>query len=91
MCGRYYRKSGKQRIAETFHLGKPPDEFVLPPWNSDLAHAKQRRELFVARLSFWSFAQLCEIDKQLDKILALLRFQKQMQQRRRTLMMRPGI
>ena len=31
MCGRYYRRSDKQRIAEAFHLGKLPDGFVLPP------------------------------------------------------------
>jgi putative SOS response-associated peptidase YedK len=31
MCGRYYRRSDKQRIAEAFHLGKLPDDFVLPP------------------------------------------------------------
>lgn len=31
MCGRYYRRSDKQRIAEAFRLGKLPDGFVLPP------------------------------------------------------------
>jgi putative SOS response-associated peptidase YedK len=31
MCGRYYRRSDKQRIAEAFHLGRLPDGFVLPP------------------------------------------------------------
>ena len=31
MCGRYYRRSDKQRIAEAFHLGKLPEGFVLPP------------------------------------------------------------
>jgi len=31
MCGRYYRRSDKQRIAEAFHLGQLPDDFVLPP------------------------------------------------------------
>jgi putative SOS response-associated peptidase YedK len=31
MCGRYYRRSDKQRIAETIHLGRLPDGFVLPP------------------------------------------------------------
>jgi hypothetical protein len=31
MCGRYYRRSDKQRIAEAFELGKLPDDFVLPP------------------------------------------------------------
>jgi hypothetical protein len=28
MCGRYYRRSDKQRIAEAFHLGKLPEGFV---------------------------------------------------------------
>jgi len=31
MCGRYYRRSDKQRIAEAFKLGKLPPDFVLPP------------------------------------------------------------
>lgn len=31
MCGRYYRRSDKQRIADAFNLGKLPDDFVLPP------------------------------------------------------------
>ena len=31
MCGRYYRRSDKQRIAEAFHLGELPEGFVLPP------------------------------------------------------------
>jgi putative SOS response-associated peptidase YedK len=31
MCGRYFRRSDKQRIAEAFHLGQLPDGFVLPP------------------------------------------------------------
>ena len=30
MCGRYYRKSDKQKIADAFNLGKLPDGFVLP-------------------------------------------------------------
>lgn len=31
MCGRYLRRSDKQRIAEAFHLGPLPDGLVLPP------------------------------------------------------------
>jgi len=31
MCGRYYRRSDKQRIADAFRLGKLRDDFVLPP------------------------------------------------------------
>jgi hypothetical protein len=30
MCGRYYRKGDKQKIAEAFHATKV-DDFVLPP------------------------------------------------------------
>src|SRR5260370_39228460 len=37
MCGRYFRRSDKQRIAEAFHLGKVPDGFVLPPWDYNVA------------------------------------------------------
>src|ERR1700734_385029 len=31
MCGRYYRRSDKQRIAEAFKVGKLPAGFELPP------------------------------------------------------------
>jgi len=31
MCGRYFRRSDKQHIAEAFKLGKLSDDFVLPP------------------------------------------------------------
>ena len=31
MCGRYLRRSDKQRIAEAFHLGQLPEHFILPP------------------------------------------------------------
>ena len=31
MCGRYYRRSDKQRIADAFRLGQLPEGFVLPP------------------------------------------------------------
>jgi putative SOS response-associated peptidase YedK len=31
MCGRYYRRSDKQKIAEAFQLGKLDDGFALPP------------------------------------------------------------
>lgn len=31
MCGRYYRRSDKQRIAEAFKVGKLPPSFELPP------------------------------------------------------------
>jgi hypothetical protein len=30
MCGRYYRRSDKQRIKEAFRLGELPEGFVLP-------------------------------------------------------------
>jgi putative SOS response-associated peptidase YedK len=34
VCGRYYRRSDKQRIAEAFKLGRLPEGFELPPdWN----------------------------------------------------------
>ncbi len=31
MCGRYLRRSDKQRITEAFRLGQLPEEFILPP------------------------------------------------------------
>src|ERR1035438_90644 len=37
MCGRYYRRSDKQRIADAFRLGKLPDGFVLPPADYNIA------------------------------------------------------
>ena len=36
MCGRYYRKSDKQKIAEAFHATKV-DDFPLPPWDYNVA------------------------------------------------------
>jgi putative SOS response-associated peptidase YedK len=39
MCGRYYRRSDKQRIAEAFRLGKLPDGFILPDWDYNVAPA----------------------------------------------------
>lgn len=37
MCGRYLRRSDKQRIAETFHLAKGLADLVLPPWDYNVA------------------------------------------------------
>ncbi len=31
MCGRYLRRSDKQRIAEAFRVGELPEDFPLPP------------------------------------------------------------
>jgi hypothetical protein len=31
MCGRYYRRSDKQHIADAFKVGKLPPGFELPP------------------------------------------------------------
>lgn len=36
MCGRYYRRSDKQKIAEAFHVGQV-DDFALPPWDYNVA------------------------------------------------------
>jgi putative SOS response-associated peptidase YedK len=36
MCGRYYRRSEKQKIAETFHT-QQVDDFPLPPWDYNVA------------------------------------------------------
>jgi putative SOS response-associated peptidase YedK len=36
MCGRYYRKGDKQKIAEAFHATKV-DDFPLPPWDYNVA------------------------------------------------------
>lgn len=37
MCGRYLRRSDKQRIAETFHIAKGLADLVLPPWDYNVA------------------------------------------------------
>ena len=37
MCGRYYRRSDKQRIAEAFQIAKNVDDIVLPPWDYNVA------------------------------------------------------
>jgi putative SOS response-associated peptidase YedK len=60
MCGRYYRRSDKQRITEAFKLAKLPEGFVLPDWDYNVApttfqpvirHNKQtaERELVLMR------------------------------------------
>ena len=33
MCGRYFRRSDKQRIAEAFKIGMPPSFEILPDYN----------------------------------------------------------
>jgi hypothetical protein len=33
MCGRYYRKSDKQKIAEAFHAHLVDDGTPSPPWD----------------------------------------------------------
>jgi len=37
MCGRYYRRSDKQRIADAFHIAKGLADVVLPPWDYNVA------------------------------------------------------
>lgn len=37
MCGRYYRRSDQQRIAEAYRLGKIPFDLVLPDWDFNVA------------------------------------------------------
>lgn len=34
LCGRYFRRSDKQRIAEAFHIGVPPSFEILPDYNA---------------------------------------------------------
>ena len=36
MCGRYYRRSGKQKIAESFHIVHG-DDVILAPWDYNIA------------------------------------------------------
>ena len=36
MCGRYYRRSDKQKIAEAFHIAQV-DGSVIPPWDYNVA------------------------------------------------------
>lgn len=37
MCGRYYRKSDKQNIAEAFHAMLVDDGTPSPPWDYNVA------------------------------------------------------
>ena len=37
MCGRYLRRSDKQRIAEVFHVAKGLADLALPPWDYNVA------------------------------------------------------
>jgi|SRR5215472_224488 len=41
MCGRYYRKSDKQKIAEAFHASSV-DDFPMPPWDHNVAPTTQQ-------------------------------------------------
>jgi len=37
MCGRYLRRSDKQRLAEVFRVAKDLREMVLPEWDYNVA------------------------------------------------------
>jgi putative SOS response-associated peptidase YedK len=37
MCGRYYRKADKQKIAEAFHARLVDDGTLSPPWDYNVA------------------------------------------------------
>jgi putative SOS response-associated peptidase YedK len=37
MCGRYYRQSDKQRIAEAFHAGNDISSLAMPPADYNIA------------------------------------------------------
>lgn len=37
MCGRYFRRSDKQRITEAYRLGIVPEDVVLPGWDFNVA------------------------------------------------------
>ena len=37
MCGRYYRKGDKQKIAEAFHANLVDDGTPSPPWDYNVA------------------------------------------------------
>jgi putative SOS response-associated peptidase YedK len=59
MCGRYYRRSDKQRIAEAFRIGVPPSFDILPSYN-------------VAPQSFQPVVRLNEENS--ERALALMRW-----------------
>ncbi len=42
MCGRYLRRSDKQRIAETFRVAKGLADLVLPAWDYNVAPTTQQ-------------------------------------------------
>lgn len=66
MCGRYYRRSDKQRIADAFRIGIPPTFDILPSYNIApqtfqpivrLDAETQQRELALLRwglIPFWA-------------------------------------
>jgi putative SOS response-associated peptidase YedK len=66
MCGRYYRRSDKQRIADAFRIGVPPTFEILPSYNIApqtfqpvvrLDAETQQRELTLMRwglIPFWA-------------------------------------
>jgi putative SOS response-associated peptidase YedK len=36
MCGRYYRRSDKQKVAEAFHI-RDSEGLIVPPWDYNVA------------------------------------------------------
>jgi hypothetical protein len=51
MCGRYYRRSDKQRITEAFKLGKLPEGFVLPDWDYNIRMTMEAKVLNIGDLA----------------------------------------
>ena len=74
MCGRYYRKSDKQKIAEAFHATKV-DDFPLPPWDYNVAPTtmqpviRQSRYTNERQLSQmrWGLVQIGDIPRALQE------------------------
>lgn len=49
MCGRYYRRSDKQRIAEAFRIGLPTSFDILPSYNVAPSRPERLRTLDSSR------------------------------------------
>jgi putative SOS response-associated peptidase YedK len=76
MCGSYYRKSDKQKIAEAFHATKV-DDFPLPPWDYNVAPTsmqpiiRQSRDTGERELSQMRWGLVRFFTKDLSKIRGL--------------------
>jgi putative SOS response-associated peptidase YedK len=77
MCGRYYRRSDKQRLADAFRLGDLPEDFVLPEWDYNVAPTtfqpviREARETGASELVLMRWGLVPSFTRQLSDVKGL--------------------